>query len=96
MKVSDSSAKKHGHFCQIGLDFAGKGSVCGAMVNGSTYDFNAAFSQLTCALEDTTVHAAEGQSGLIDLTARKRLVTDLEKGIANASLLLKEIKAALD
>ena len=65
------------------------------MANGSTYDFGAAFARLTCILEDATVLAADGQSMQIDHVARLRLVTDLEKSIGQASLVLKEIKTAL-
>ncbi len=83
------------HFLQIRLDFAGIGSVCGAMANGSTYDFGAAFAPLTCVLEDATVQAVEGQSGLINETSRKGIVIELEQRIAGASRLLKEIKTAL-
>ncbi len=41
------------------------------------------------------MQAVEGQSGLIDQTARERIVIELEQRIAGASRLLKEIKTAL-
>ena len=65
------------------------------MANGSAYDLGAAFARLTCILEDATVLATEGQSMQIDHVARSRLASDLEKGIDQASLVLKEIKTAL-
>ncbi len=65
------------------------------MANGSTYDFGAAFARITCGLEDAIERAVEGQSGLIDQTARERIVIELEQRIAGASRLLKEIKTAL-
>ena len=65
------------------------------MTNGSTYDFGAAFAQLTCVLEDATEQAVEGQSGMIDEIVCHRIAIALERMIASANGLLKEIKAAL-
>lgn len=64
------------------------------MANGSAYELGAAFAQLTCILEDAAEQAVEGQSNQADHDMRRRLVTDLEKGIGQASLILKEIKTA--
>ncbi len=65
------------------------------MANGPTYDFSAAFAQLTCILEDAICPAVEGQSSQIDDNTRLQLVTELEQRIGKANRLLKEIRAAL-
>ncbi|MEM7472555.1 MAG: hypothetical protein AAF340_14490 [Pseudomonadota bacterium] len=65
------------------------------MANGPTYDFSAAFAQMTGLLEDAAVSASAGQSGGLDQNTRLHLVTELEQHIGKANRLLKEIKAAL-
>lgn len=69
--------------------------MCGAMDRNGSYDFGAAFAQLTGVFEDAAALACEGQAAGLRAEQHVALVEDLDRMTSAAGQLLAELRLEL-
>lgn len=69
--------------------------MCGAMDLTGSYDFGAAFAQLTGVLEDAAAVACAGQAAGIEAARYEDLIADLLTHFGHAERLLEKLDTEL-